>query len=307
MSTIGFSRLGILTTIGPCRHSHVQAAILGRSLLLRFPDVPRAVVGRMADIRGLDHHGWRLLPSDDPRLRSGFESKLYMNEHTPFEETLFLDSDMLLGCDAEGSLHDFLGPLMACAAPVAHYANWRGPGESFQGTPITPLQVRAGIRGLYGNEAGGHYFWRKGAEADAVFALARKITAEKWPEIVRFNEALSGVARTSDEVAIAIAQALLVPDSPLPKGDAITTSYEIARYPRATFVHFLADLNPWLYHRMAAEVLGGHALPARATCRYVGKTIRRGVMRLVRGGWSLGHLRRLLTVDGHTGKTEQSG
>ena len=274
---------------------------------MRFPDIPKAVVGREADVRGLERYGWRLIASDDARLSSGFESKLYMNEHTPFEETLFLDSDMLPGLDPKESLADIIAPLRACTAPVAHYANWKSPGESFQGTAITPLQARLGIRGIYGNEAGGHYFWRKGPAADEVFVLARKILAEKWPEIVRFNEALSGVARTSDEVVIAIAQALLVPDSPLPKGDAIAVSYEFSQHRRATFVHFLADLNPWLYHRMTASILGGHALASRASWRYLVKTLRRGLMRLVRGGWNRHHLRRLVAVDGHAPKVVQGG
>ena len=289
--------LGILTTLGSCRHAHTQAAILGRCLALRFPETPKAVVGNLSDISGLQHFGWSLLASSDLRLRSGFESKLCLNEHSPFAETLFLDSDILpVQCGVQ-ALNEFLGPLRACAAPVAYYATRYQSGESFQGTPIAPLQARLGIGGIYGSHGGGHYYWRKGPPADAIFARAREIAAESWPEILRFNEALSGAVRVPDEVVIAITLALQVPDAQLPSGDAVIRSYRFTPSSAATFVHFLADYNPLLYYRMTTSILGERRAPALASFWYLERILRKGLMRLRRGGWTWHHVRRLVPLD----------
>ncbi len=88
---------GILTLACGARRYLAMAEALIRSIRLRDPDIPIAVVTDAADpalkrLRSLS----ALIVRADPALGRGVEQKLHLDSYSPFAETLFIDADCLV-------------------------------------------------------------------------------------------------------------------------------------------------------------------------------------------------------------------
>ena len=274
---------GFLTTLGPSRHCFAQARVLGHALSERFPSIPRAVVGSIRHIDGLQHHGWQLVASEDDDLQRGFESKLELWKYTPFEHTLFLDVDILPVCN-RAQLGETVDALKASEAPVAFFAErMMGEGDH-QGTLVPELKKR-GVGKIWTTRAGGHYYWQSGADAAAVFVRAKEIVEAQWPEVIRYKPAISGEWHTPDEVVVSIALAQLHPETGFPSSEDFMTAEQFTdNEPGARFVHFIDDEHPWLYQRVGRNIgVPGHVLSA-ATFWWSYKMARKAFWHYARGG-----------------------
>ncbi|MEM1128258.1 MAG: hypothetical protein AAGI71_16545 [Bacteroidota bacterium] len=275
--------LGVLTTLGPSPHCYVQAQILGHCLRRLYPTVPRAVVGAPPCIAGLEASGWTLCPSDDPDLRRGFESKLCLWRHTPFDTTLFLDVDVVPYVRA-GTLEARLAPLLNASAPVAFCAQHLVHEGDYQGTLMPDLRQR-GIDSLHAARAGGHYLWHRGPTSTAVFREAQRIADARWPEVLRYRPALTNQWHTPDEVVVSIALARLYPDATLPDAPLVVTPADPRpRRQAATFVHFVADGAALQYAWTARHSGTPWSLAFSATRTWGMHTLRKAVAHYRQGG-----------------------
>ena len=147
-----------------------QAVALARSVKHHMPDQPIVLVtDRQEFYAPFD----RQIVMDDYKL-AGTVLKTLIYKYSPFEETLFIDSDCLLTRD--------------CSPEVAQIRQ-----HAF--TPVVNTYLRAGDTDLWledvgkalrrvGGESfpkfnGGVYFFRKSAEAEAVFATSEEMLARQ--------------------------------------------------------------------------------------------------------------------------------
>lgn len=275
--------LGIVTTLGPSSHCFAQACVLGQILRKRFPETPRSAVGREDHLVGLDKHGWDLITSDDPALQRGFESKLEIYRYSPYEQTLFLDVDII----PVGSrpLAEIVRPLSTTQSPVSFFGQLRRENDDYQGTLMSDLADR-GIKQMWATIAGGHYFWAQGSESRAVFERAKEIAAADWPEIFRFEPVLRDMAHAPDEVLVSIALAQLYPEAVLPSEPVFSAAANYAQKKHLSsehcdFVHFWADSKPYLYYRLAVSQGVGKRDVTRATLEWSKKMTRKAFWRLL--------------------------
>lgn len=118
--------LGLLTmAFGKKRHIR-QAKTLARSLKLHMPEYPVALVTdrKKEDLEGLFD---LIIPVDLERGR-GFTQKIFIFEYSPFEETLFIDSDSIVTRSFHEELkgirvHSF-SPIMAPPRVTLHYGDY---------------------------------------------------------------------------------------------------------------------------------------------------------------------------------------
>lgn len=261
------STLGIITTVGPSALCQAQAKVLGTLLRKHYPDTPNVVIGPSAYVKGLESC-WDCLVSEDPELKRGFESKLALWRYTPFDATLFLDSD-IVPLRTGYPLREVIKELMESPAPVSFYGERRTEGV-FQKLRVQDLKPH-GIAGLWTTKAGGHYFWRRSEEAHAVFQQASLLAHRPWPALRLF--ARDGKWRVPDEVCVSIALEQLYDDLQIPQGSVFVGG----KYYRGegAFVHFFNDTRPLRYLRIALQHGAGrqtagavHALTSRRLRSY---------------------------------------
>ncbi len=94
------SPFGVLTVaFGPRRYK-MQAIALAQSLQLHNPAWPRACV--TDDLNDADLKKWfQILVPYRPEYGKGFYQKLYFDHYTPFQQTLYIDSDCLVVRDMQ--------------------------------------------------------------------------------------------------------------------------------------------------------------------------------------------------------------
>ncbi len=85
---------GILTTAWGKPRYLEMAKGLGRSLLVHQPDIPRAIITDSDDPELLALFNRRI--QHRPQYGPNFAQKLHLDHYTPFEGTLYLDSDCLV-------------------------------------------------------------------------------------------------------------------------------------------------------------------------------------------------------------------
>ncbi len=171
---------------------HAQAADLARSLRLRSPSVPLAVVtDRPAHelLGSLFDHVVSLPAGIPPDCRA----KLDLNLHSPFERTLYLDSDSLAFRDVGFILDRHRGRDVVVLGRQIGTGHWYGDVPAMcrlAGSPSVP-QFNSGFLYFADTEV-----------ARAVFARARDL-ADRYDELglARFN---GGIA---DEPLLAVALA----------------------------------------------------------------------------------------------------
>ncbi|WFU70964.1 hypothetical protein [Bradyrhizobium sp. CB2312] len=188
--------IGFLTLAIGARDYIDQAYYLGLSLKANMPRYPIAVVtddetGRLASI--YDH----VVPARRS-LGRGVRQKMYIDQYTPFEETLFIDADCIAARSFERELDEV---------------------RRFDFTPVVQRHLRPGDRDEYFLDLpdlmkrmdlralpkfnGGVYFFRRSAVSNRVFEAARRIQSEP----AEFGLKAFDATGPGDEPAYALAMA----------------------------------------------------------------------------------------------------
>jgi hypothetical protein len=166
---------GLMTMAFGGRHFTDQAMALAASLRLHCPDLPLALITESRDpelARLFDH----IIPLKR-EYGSGLMQKMHLDLYSPFEETLFIDSDCLVVRD--------LTPLL---------------DRYYRGAPFSVLCETSRRRGsqdewvfvdrvldLYGIDElpkfnGGTYYWKRGAASRDLFDAVRAKIPD-WPKL----------------------------------------------------------------------------------------------------------------------------
>ena len=158
---------GILTLATP--GDYKKAIALALSARVSNPDVPLAVAAA-AQLRPLlaphfDHF------IEENRALKGFEHKVHIDRYSPFEDTFFFDSDVLLFQD--------LTPIAQAWQHQAYTAcgNYQADGFSTFGLDRKKVLQKIGKPALAVIDGAGHCYFRKPGST-AFFDLARDITAQ---------------------------------------------------------------------------------------------------------------------------------
>lgn len=229
---------------GPKKFVHM-AKVLGRSLKLHCDHLPRAVV----------------TDSDDPELRklfpiqvpfrpewgTGFMQKTFLNDYSPFEETLYIDSDCLVVRPFEQVWDMFKGsPFGVVSVPQTE-------GDCAFHPRVEEL-LRKLERPSLPIFNGGLYYFRNAPESDAIFKTAREVMRDfdNWG-LKRLGTALN------DEAAFAVSLAKhrvpTVPDD----GSVMRYTY-------------------YFFGRMVIDTLRGKS---RFLCRYLNKQVEPAIVHLL--------------------------
>ena len=183
---------GVITVaFGSGRYVRLAKA-LARSLELHAPHLPRAIVTDSDDreLRALYDH---CLPYQ-PEWGLGFEYKFYLNDYSPFRQTLYLDCDCLVVRDIDHVWETFTG------VPFGVEGRQVSTGR-FEGD-VASMCRRLGVDSIP-RFNGGMYYFDDSDRARAVFHTARELMA-------RYDElGLDPMARgfSSDEPVVAMALA----------------------------------------------------------------------------------------------------
>ncbi|MGA9382052.1 MAG: hypothetical protein WBV73_25100 [Phormidium sp.] len=172
-----------------------MAKALAKSLNLHSPNITRAIVtdSKDSELKQLYHISIAL----KPELGSGVKQKLYIDEYSPFAETLFIDSDCLVVKNIE-DLWKFFNQV--CFGVVG----WqKREGKAFMDVMDVPQ-----IMALFNLDSipvfnGGLYYFKKNEAANKVFLKAREI-GDNY-EKIGLGNFRGGIA---DEPAFAIAIAM---------------------------------------------------------------------------------------------------
>lgn len=151
-----------------------QAKDLGLSLRLHAPDLPRAIVtdSMDAELRSIFTD---VIPLQ-PEYGSGVGQKLYLDRYSPYETTLFIDSD----CLVLGSLLAFWAAFQGRYFGVPGYRHLhRGDKDPYM--DVDHVLDRFGVTALPKFNGGTYYFTRS-AEATRFFETARHLM-DQWREL----------------------------------------------------------------------------------------------------------------------------
>jgi hypothetical protein len=171
---------GILTLATP--NDYLKAIGLALSLKVSNPGVPLAVACHPR-IKPLLAPYFDFVVDELPDIR-GFAHKVYLDRYSPFERTLFLDSDVLVFKPVAPHIQAWGDvPYVACGSYVT------GGKSSFEFDRDILLQRMKWERLVCIDGAGHAYFCKPSCEA--IFARAREITAN--------YKAIAGNARYADE------------------------------------------------------------------------------------------------------------
>ena len=174
------NEFGILTLATP--NDYMKAIGLALSLRVSNHGVPLAVACHPRIKPTLAPY-FDYVVDEQPDIR-GFAHKVYLDRYTPFDRTLYLDSDILVFKPVAKFIQEWGNvPYVACGEYVT------GGASSF-GFDRDALLKRMGWERLVCIDGAGHAFFCKPA-CEAIFARAREIT-ENYKEF-------AGTARYADE------------------------------------------------------------------------------------------------------------
>jgi hypothetical protein len=157
---------GILTLATP--HDYLKAIGLALSLKVSNPDVPLAVACHPR-VRPLLAPYFDIVIDERPDIR-GFAHKVYLDLYTPFERTLFFDSDVLVFKPVASFVQAWgYVPYVACGVYVTG-------GSSPFGFDREALLQQMGWERMVNIGGAGHAFFCK-PTCESVFRRAREITA----------------------------------------------------------------------------------------------------------------------------------
>lgn len=168
---------GILTLATPSDYR--KAIGLALSLRVSNPGVPTAVACS-PKVRPFVAPHFDQVIDEDPTLR-GFEHKLHLDRYSPFEETFFFDSDVLVFRPLTDVINSWREqPYTACGEYVTG-------GKSPFGLDREAALSAIGADKLVHIDGGGHAYFRK-PECGAIFDRAREIAKDyqRFGRNVRF-------------------------------------------------------------------------------------------------------------------------
>ena len=159
---------GFLTLAIGARDYISQAYYLGLSLRANMPGYPIAVVtdDETGILAGVYDH---LIPARQS-LGRGVRQKMYIDQYTPFEETLFIDADCIVARSFEHELNEVRS--FDFTPVVQRHLRTDDADEYFLDLPS--LMRAFNLRSLP-KFNGGVYFFRKSALSERVFESARRI------------------------------------------------------------------------------------------------------------------------------------
>jgi hypothetical protein len=182
--------LGVLTLATATDYR--KAIGLALSVRISNPDVPVAVACE-ASVRVLVAPFFDHVVVQDPALK-GFMHKLYLDRYSPFDETFFFDSDVLVFRPLKQVLNSWgTQPYTACG-------NFGTTGFSSFGLDRERVLKLIAKESLVQIDGAGHAYFRQ-PECKIVFDLAREIAAN--------YEYYAGKIRLADEDVIDIAMTIL--------------------------------------------------------------------------------------------------
>ena len=162
----GANDRGVLTLAYGDRRFVEQARSLGHSLQLHAPGVSRALVTDSQDpsLREL----FTIIPYR-PEFGSGVRQKLYLDVYSPYEETLFIDSDCLVLGDLSSFWKSFAGHVFS--VPGFRYLE-KGMVDPYLDVDhvLATLQLTR-----LPKFNGGVYYFNRSAAATRFFETARKL------------------------------------------------------------------------------------------------------------------------------------
>ncbi len=157
---------GILTLATP--KDYLKAIGLALSLKVSNPGIPLAVACHPRLKPFLEPH-FDFVIDERTDIR-GFAHKVYLDEYSPFERTLFLDSDVLVFKPVLNFIEEWGDvPYTACG-------NYVTGGYSSFGFDRNELLKKTGWKKMVCIDGAGHAFFRK-PECEPIFSRARSITA----------------------------------------------------------------------------------------------------------------------------------
>ncbi|AXC13675.1 hypothetical protein ACPOL_4402 [Acidisarcina polymorpha] len=192
---------GVLTLAFGAPKYIEMAKALGRSLMLHAPETPRAVVtdSRDPELRKL----YTATIEYRPSFGSNVRQKMYLDRYSPFDETLFIDSD----CLVVGKLDVFWEAFRGLNFAVQGVQTLRtGDVDTF--LDVDFVLQRFSLSGIP-KFNGGIYFFNKSPEAVRLFETARSLL--KNARDLRFSdfrrdgpadEALYGVAMAIEGLSV---------------------------------------------------------------------------------------------------------
>ncbi len=181
---------GILTSA--IKSDYLKAIGLVLSLRVSNPGVPVAIVCPK-NIRHLVEPYFSYVVDEDPNFK-GFEHKINVDRYSPFDETLFLDSDILVFRDVKPFLATWgQVPYAACG----HYVS---DGFSSFSLDIKKILKLLGKDKFVKIEGVGHGLFRK-PDCNSFFDKAREVT--------RNYRDYAGDAKYADEDAVSIVMTMM--------------------------------------------------------------------------------------------------
>jgi len=179
------SSFGVLTLATP--HDYLKAIGLALSLRVSNPGVPIAVACSPRVMPLVKPH-FDFVIEEKAGVR-GFAHKVYLDQYSPFTETVFFDSDVLAFRPLLPYVHSWgSGPYYACGG-------YTTGGTSYFGLDRTAILKRLGKDRLVVIDGAGHALFRK-PSCNAVFDLAREVTAN--------YDKLAGNIKYADEDVLSI-------------------------------------------------------------------------------------------------------
>jgi hypothetical protein len=146
-----------------------KAIALALSVRVSNPGVPIAVAC-FPEVRPLVTPYFDYVTDQDRSVR-GYEHKIHLDRYSPFEETFFFDSDVLVFREVSAVLDGWRAqPFTACG-------NYVTGGVSPFGLDRTKALKLIGADKLVHIDGAGHYYFRK-PDCDAVFDLARSVARD---------------------------------------------------------------------------------------------------------------------------------
>jgi hypothetical protein len=228
---------GVLTLATP--DDYLKAIGLALSLRVSNPGVPTAVAcaERLRPLLApyFDH-----VVGEKPGLR-GFVHKVHLDDYSPFAETMFLDSDILVFKPLRPFIERWgSGPYKVCG-------QWQTEGVSSFGLDRARVLEKIGKPRLAVIDGAGHGFFRKPG-CTAVFDAARRVTAD----YAAYD--FHGNLRYADEdvMAITLTQLDIAP--------VIESDYVVARYCSAKVGSLQMDATRGLCRFTAADPREGGRL-----------------------------------------------
>ena len=162
--------MGFITVATGDRRYYLQAELLAISLKTNMPGFPVALITDRSDVdrRWFSH----IIPMNSS-LGGGIRQKMFLDQYTPFEETLFIDSDCIVTRDFAKELNEI------CRfdfSPVCEWYLTSKDVDLYVENMEKALTLCGGSQ--FPKFNGGVYYFKKTSSATKVFDRARLILAD---------------------------------------------------------------------------------------------------------------------------------